>query len=83
MEDVFTTLNQICCEVFESPKLKLKLTDAPIDIDGWDSLTHVILIGRIENHFSVVFNFKELATALTIGDLVRTIETKINKSPSV
>ena len=82
MENLFSEINQICSIVFENPKLKLKLSDTPIEIDGWDSLTHVQLVAEIEKRFNVKFNFKELASIRTIEDMVTITEAKIKNNQS-
>ena len=78
MDHVFTEINKISAEVFEKPNLRLKITDSPLNIDGWESLTHVMLITAIEDHFSIEFSFRDLAGIKTVGDLVNIVETKIN-----
>jgi acyl carrier protein len=80
MEQLFTEINKISAKVFKKPNLRLKITDSPIDMDGWDSLTHVILITAIEDHFSIEFSFRDLASIKTVGDLVNIVENKINNS---
>jgi acyl carrier protein len=81
MGHVFAEINKISAEVFKKPNLKLKLTDSPLIIDGWDSLNHVILITTIENHFSIEFGFRDLASIKTVGDIVNLVENKISNRP--
>lgn len=83
MENVFETINKICREVFESPGLNLKRSDAPVNIRGWNSLTHVMLIAEIEKRYDISFGFRDLAAILTVGDLVDITESKIQGSPAV
>ena len=78
MENVFVQINKIFRDVFKKPNLRIKITDSPLDIDGWESLTHVMLITAIEEHFSIEFSFRDLASIKTVGDLVNIVETKIN-----
>ena len=46
------------------------------DVEGWDSLSHVVLILAIENHFKVKFSQKELLTLRNVGDLMQAIQSK-------
>ena len=78
MENVFEQISKIFRDVFERPNLRIKITDSPLNIDGWESLTHVILLTAIEAHFSIEFSFKDLAGIKTVGDLVNIVETKIS-----
>jgi acyl carrier protein len=77
MEQLFEEINKIFIEVFKKRNLKLKITDSPLEIDGWDSLNHVILIAAIENHYSIEFSFRDLASIKNVGDLVNIVENKI------
>jgi len=47
-----------------------------VDVDGWDSLSHVNLIVTIETRFNVKFSHKELLTFKNFWDLIVSIETK-------
>jgi acyl carrier protein len=78
MENVFDQISQIFRDIFERPNLKIKITDSPLTIDGWESLTHVMLVSTIEEHFLIEFSFRDLAGIKTVGDLVNIVETKIN-----
>jgi len=72
-------LNAIFCQVFDDDDIKIAPETTANDIDGWDSLSHVNLIVAVEAHFSIRFSQKELLTFKNVGDLLRCIESKINK----
>ena len=80
MENVFDQIGKIFRDVFERPNLNIKITDSPLTIDGWESLTHVMLITAIEEHFLIEFSFKDLAGIKTVADLVNIVEKKTNSS---
>lgn len=75
--ELFDTLNQIFCTVFDDDDIKITLDMTANDIDGWDSLSHVNLITAVESHFKIRFTQKELLTLKNIGDLFKTIKNKI------
>ncbi len=54
--------------------LEDKLTAA--DVDGWDSLSHMMIISEIENRFDIKFKLKELNKMNNFGDLVELVKTK-------
>lgn len=39
------------------------------DIEGWDSLSHLVLIFEIESAFSVVISDEDIMAIKTIGDI--------------
>ncbi|HNU86967.1 MAG TPA: acyl carrier protein [Ferruginibacter sp.] len=49
------------------------------DVANWDSLTHMLLIGEVENSFAVKFKLKELGRLDNVGSLVALIESKLSK----
>lgn len=48
------------------------------DVDGWDSLTHMLLIDEIETFFSIKFKLKELNQMKNVGEMIDIIINKIN-----
>jgi len=71
------TLNEIFCEVFEDDEIELNEEMTANDVEGWDSLSHVVLILAVENRFGIKFGQKELLTFKNVGDLAQAIESKI------
>ena len=48
------------------------------DVDNWDSLTHMILISKIEKELDIKFKLKELNKMKNIGALIEIITSKIS-----
>lgn len=48
------------------------------DVDGWDSLTHMVIITEIEKRFSVRFKLRELNKLTNMGNLITLIASKSN-----
>ncbi len=48
------------------------------DVDGWDSLTNMIIINSIEKKFAVKFKLGEIMKFNRVGDIVATIQSKVN-----
>ena len=46
------------------------------DVNGWDSLAHVILISRLEQEFAISFTLSEIADLDMLGDLVDLVNSK-------
>jgi acyl carrier protein len=74
---ILKSLNEIFCEVFDDDEIVLSPEMTADDVDGWDSLSHVNLIVTIETRFKIRFTQKELLTFKNVGDLMKSIESKI------
>lgn len=71
------SLQSIFREVFDDDDIELSPEMTANDVDGWDSLSHVNLIVSIESQFNIKFSQKELLTFKKVGDLMASIEKKI------
>lgn len=47
------------------------------DVDGWDSLSHMIIITKIEEAFNIKFKLRDLNKLKNMGSLVSVIQSKI------
>jgi acyl carrier protein len=70
-------LNGIFRTVFDNDEINIRPEMSAIDVDGWDSLSHVNLILAVEKGFGIRFTQKELLTFKNVGDLLRSIESKL------
>ncbi|MEW7278494.1 acyl carrier protein [Aquimarina sp. 2201CG1-2-11] len=55
------------------------LTDATTadDVDGWESITHMMIISEVEKTFSIKFKLMDLMNMSNVGDLLNTIELEL------
>ena len=67
---VYEIVNEIFKDVFENEKLTIADETTAKDIDGWDSLTHLILINEIETKFKIKFTMGEIQSAKNVGELI-------------
>ena len=58
---------------------KLVLTDAlnALDVENWDSLSHMLLIAEIETKFAIKFRLKDLNKMSNVGDMITIISSKL------
>ncbi|MDB2462850.1 acyl carrier protein [Algibacter sp.] len=47
------------------------------DVDGWDSLSHMIILTNIEEAFNIKFKLRDLNKLKNMGSLVSVIQSKI------
>lgn len=78
MNDVMKALTEVFREVFDDPEIILTDETTADDIEGWDSLSHINLIVTIETRFNVRFKQKEAISFKNVGELAKSIESKLS-----
>lgn len=75
--EILEALNGIFRQVLKNESLNLTETTTAHDVDGWDSLTNMLLISEVEKAFGVRFNFREIVKMKNVGDLCAAIANKM------
>lgn len=75
--EILNELNTICKLVFDNDSIEVFETTTAVDVDEWDSLTHIQLIVAIEKKFKIKFNSIEIGNFKNVGDLCQAIHDKI------
>jgi len=71
------TLNDVFKEVFDDISLTITRDTTADNVDGWDSMTHILLISSIEEKFGIEFSQKEVVKFKSVGDLLDSINLKL------
>lgn len=74
--EVIEKLTSIFREVFSDNSLVLTNEMTANDVATWDSLTHMLMITKVEEEFNIKFKLKELNKLKKVGDLIEVIESK-------
>ena len=75
-EIVIDKLTCIFREVFNSDKIILTNEMTANDVGSWDSLSHMLMIERVENTFGFKFKLREINKLKDVGLLIELIESK-------
>lgn len=73
---IYVSLNEVFCEVFDDPNLVIGPDTTAEDIDDWDSQNHIALTVATEEHFGIRFRTAELESLKNVSDFVALIRTK-------
>jgi acyl carrier protein len=74
--DIQAELQEIFRKVFEDTNLEINNQMTANDVAKWTSLTHLIMIEHVENHFKIKLTLKELIKLKNVGDLLALIQQK-------
>tara|TARA_B100000787_G_C16122023_1_gene263158 strand:- start:415 stop:654 length:240 start_codon:yes stop_codon:yes gene_type:complete len=75
--EILKNLSNIFKDVMEDENLIIDKSFTAKDIDGWDSLTHIMLIFEIEKNFEIKFLSSEMTSWSNIGEIVMSIKSKL------
>lgn len=77
-QKIVEQLTGIFRKIFRDDNLVITDEMTANDVDSWDSLSHMLLITDIEDHFSIKFKLRELNKLRNVGALVAVLESKLN-----
>lgn len=69
-EEITQKLTDIFRDVFDDDELEINDEMTAEDIDDWDSLMHITLIGTIEDEFGIKFAMKDVVGMKNVGALI-------------
>jgi acyl carrier protein len=75
-EDIGGQLNSIFQDVFQDHDLTIAREMTALDVERWDSLSHIQLITEVEMAFGVKFKLREVMNMKNVGDLIDLIHIK-------
>lgn len=75
---IISEVKQILIHILQHERFNMKEELTASDVDGWDSLTHMNIITKIEETFSIRFKLKELNKLKNMGTLIELIQSKSN-----
>ncbi len=75
--EIIEKITGIFREVFGDNSIVINDEMTANDVENWDSLTHMLMITRVEESFGIKFKLKELNKLKSVGDLTATIESKL------
>lgn len=74
--ELFTRINKVFRKVFDDKGLTVTRSTTAKDIEDWDSLEHITLIGAIEREFKVKFTMKEVSSMKNVGEMADLIAAR-------
>ena len=75
--DVLKKLQDIIREAVDDDEVVIGDSIVASDVDGWDSLAQVLIVGEIQNEFGVKLTSSEINSLANVGELVDVIYSKL------
>ena len=73
---ILKKVNEVFIDVLEE-EVSIKEEYSSDDVDGWDSLTHIMLIVEIEKNLQVKFLSSEIVSWKNVGEMIDCINEKL------
>lgn len=77
-DEILTRLQAIISEVVDNEEVVITHKTIANDVDGWDSLAHIMIIGEIRNEFAIKLTSAEIANIDNVGSMIEVIYRKLN-----
>ena len=71
--EILEKLNDIFRDVFDDEELTVTEATTAADVEGWDSLTHIMLLSAIEDEFDVKFDMKAIQGLKNVGAMAELV----------
>lgn len=79
-QQIIEKVKEAFVKVLEHNDFELSDNTTANDVDGWESITHMMIISEIENSFDIKFKLMDLMNMNNVGDLIKTIQSEKFKS---
>jgi len=76
-EEINIKVKEAFVTVLEHSNFELTENTTANDVDGWESITHMMIITEIEERFGIKFKLMDLMHMNNVGDLLRSIELEL------
>jgi len=76
-EEIIKKLTLVFRKVFGDSSLELTDELSALDVENWDSLSHMLLIAEVESKFAIKFRLKDLNKMANVGDMIAIISSKL------
>lgn len=73
---IYKRINEVFRDVFDDESIQVSGETTADDIEDWDSLNHITLIGAIEDEFGFAFTMGEVSGMKNVGEMTDIIKKR-------
>lgn len=74
--EIIPRLNEVFRDVFGDDSISVTPSTTSADIDDWDSIEHINLVGAVENEFGMRFKMREVSGMKNVGEMIAIIQER-------
>ena len=75
-KDIYERLNKVFRDVFDDEEITVSAETVADDIEDWDSMMHITLVGAVEDEFGIRFKMGEVSTMKNVGEMAEIIASR-------
>lgn len=75
-KDIYERLNKVFRDVFDDEDITVAAETVADDIEDWDSMMHITLVGAVEDEFGVRFKMGEVSGMKNVGEMAQIISDR-------
>jgi acyl carrier protein len=68
--EIIPRLNDVFRDVFGDSSISVNASTTSDDIEDWDSIEHINLIGAVETEFGMRFKMREVSGMKNVGEMI-------------
>ena len=77
-KEIMAELEKIFAEALQEEQVTLTDETTAADVEGWDSVSNMIIISEVEKHFGLKLKLREIIRMKNVGALCDLIVEKTN-----
>ncbi len=71
--EIYERLEKVFRDVFDDEEIELNENTTADDIEDWDSIEHITLIGAVEDEFGMRFTMGEVSGMKNVGEMAKIV----------
>mgnify|MGYP001481650973 CR=1 FL=1 len=75
--EIIKKIEEILTRILKHKNFEISDSLSADEVEGWDSLTHMLIITEVEKEFNIKFKLKELNKLQNVGSLVELVQMKL------
>ncbi|PWH82414.1 acyl carrier protein [Algibacter marinivivus] len=76
-EDILVIIRKSFVKILEHENFVLDDSTTAKDVDGWESITHLLIMNEVEKSFNIKFKLMDLMSMENVGDLINVVKKEI------